>query len=113
MFRDYENITLHGKLDPKETNKRMNVCPHCGYPLQLKDNKAYGLKLYICTNEVEVCGFMSNNLKGGKHSIEKCDMCKDGFLIIKESRKNDQVFLGCTNYKPDNKGCSNIKNFID
>ena len=113
MFRDYENITLHGKLDPKETNKRMNVCPHCGYPLQLKDNKAYGLKLYICTNEVEVCGFMSNNLKGGKHSIEKCDMCKDGFLIIKESRKNEQVFLGCTNYKPDNKGCSNIKNFID
>ena len=113
IFRDYENITLHGDLDPKETNKRINTCPLCGYPLQLKDNKAYGLKLYICTNEVEVCGFMSNNLKGGKHSIEKCDMCKDGFLIIKESKKNEQVFLGCTNYKPDNKGCSNIKNFID
>jgi hypothetical protein len=39
-------------------------------------------------------------------------MCKDGFLIIKESKKNEQVFLGCTNYKADNKGCSNIKNVI-
>lgn len=113
MFRDYENITLHGKLNLNHTNKRINTCPHCGYPLQIKDNKAYGLKLYICTNEVEVCGFMSNNLKGGKHSIEKCDKCKDGFLIIKESRKNKQVFLGCTNYKTDNNGCNNIKNFID
>jgi DNA helicase-4 len=113
IFRDYENITLHGDLNPNKTNRKTNACPHCNYPLQFKDNKAYGLKLYICTNEVEVCGFMSNNLKGGKHSIEKCDMCKDGFLIMKESKKSEQVFLGCTNYTLDNKGCNNSKNFIE
>lgn len=113
LFRDYENITLHGDLDPKKSNRMIKTCPHCEYPLQFKNNKAYGLKLYMCTNEVEICGFMSNNLKGGKHTIEKCDMCKDGFLIIKESKKLNHAFLGCTNYKDDGKGCNQIRNFIE
>ena len=109
LVEDYEDVTLHGKIDPKQTNRKLTHCPLCGYPLQLKDNKAYGLKLYMCTNEVELCGFMSNNLKGGIQSIEKCDQCLDGFMIIKDARKSNQVFLGCTNYKLDKKGCNNIK----
>jgi len=52
---------------------------------------------------------MSNNLRGGKASIQKCDQCKDGFLIIKPKYKEDTVFLGCTNYISNGKGCNNSK----
>ncbi|MBE5775189.1 MAG: DNA helicase UvrD, partial [Clostridiales bacterium] len=30
-------------------------CPVCGFPLKYEFNKNYGLNLWICTNEVEVC----------------------------------------------------------
>jgi DNA helicase-4 len=109
MVEDYEDVTLRGTIVDKESNRKVTKCPVCGYPLQYKNNKTYGLKLYMCTNEVELCGFMSNNLRGGKASIQKCDQCKDGFLIIKPKYKEDTVFLGCTNYKSNGKGCNNSK----
>jgi len=82
-------------------------CPICGYPLQFKYKNAYGLRLNICTNEPEICSFISNDLIGGKMSIQKCDKCIDGYMIIKKSRENGIPFLGCTNFTRDGKGCNN------
>lgn len=103
---EYKNIALKGNLNPEArgliTNK---VCPICGYPLQRRHKKGCGMTLWICTNEPEVCGFLSNNLIGGKMSIQKCTECLDGYLIVKT--KNEHPFLGCTNYKADGLGCNN------
>lgn len=81
------------------------ACPLCGYPMQLKYKRAYGLRLYICTNEPEVCGFMTNDINGGKMAIQKCDKCRDGYLIIKHGKKHE-YFLGCTNYQANGTGCN-------
>lgn len=116
LKRDYKNVMLRGDWNeepPKQIAKK--TCPMCGYPMQLKYKKAYGLRLYICTNEPEVCGFMTNDVRAGKLSIQKCDKCQDGYLIVKPG-KIDDYFLGCTNYKKDGTGCNNTirkKNFYD
>ncbi len=106
LVHDYPNVVLRGVLDEKsEYGNDEKHCPICGYPLQLRYKKAYGLKLWICSNEPEVCDFMTNNLKGEDLSILKCDQCRDGYLIVKEG--SGAAFLGCTNYKPDKSGCNN------
>ncbi|MCL2487985.1 MAG: hypothetical protein FWE80_04810 [Oscillospiraceae bacterium] len=51
-------------------------CPICGYPLKYEFNKNYGLGLYLCTNEPEVCDFMTNS-KFHLHDIYKCNKCKE------------------------------------
>ncbi|MDO5133711.1 MAG: 3'-5' exonuclease [Eubacteriales bacterium] len=81
------------------------ICPICGYPLQLRYKVSYGLRLYLCTNDSEICGFMTNNLRGGRLSIIKCDRCADGYLIVRTRRNSGEPFLGCTNYTRDQKGC--------
>lgn len=107
LLKDYPNITLRGTLDEKqEGGAEIKYCPVCGYPLQLRYKKAYGLKLWICSNEPEICDFMTNNLKGGELPILKCDKCRDGYLIVREGKGSP--FLGCTNYKPDRTGCNNV-----
>lgn len=95
----YPNVTIEGALNPKHKFSSQKMCPICGYPLQLRFNKNYGLKLYMCTNEPELCEYITNDIHGGKVSICKCDKCKDGFLIVKPSTKTNSYFLGCTNYK--------------
>ena len=109
--RDYKNVSLVGSWNeevPVNAGLKKN-CPVCGYPLQLRYRKSYGLRLYICTNEPEICGFLSNDLRGGKMSILKCNQCADGYMIIKGKRNDrDQVFLGCTNYEEDGTGCNNM-----
>lgn len=103
---DYKNVSLHGEWNEEEPQQSTRkICPMCGYPMQLKYKEAYGLRLYICTNEPEVCGFMTNDCRGGKMEIQKCDKCKDGYLIVKSSKSNG-YFLGCTNYKNDGTGCN-------
>ncbi len=104
--KSYPNVTLKGelKVDPNITTKVPNSCPICGYPMQLKWNKNYGLRLWICTNDQEICGFMTNDRRGGELSIQKCDWCEDGYLVVKSGK--DNFFLGCTNYKEDKSGCS-------
>ena len=57
-----------------------------------------------CSNEPEICDFMTNNLKGGDLPILKCDCCKDGYLIVKEGW--GEPFLGCTNFRADRSGCN-------
>ena len=108
---EYDLVVNHGSIDnniPLQDRKD-KTCPLCGYPLQLKKNRAYGLKLYMCTNEPELCDYLSNNLRSGKEPIRKCDKCKNGFLIVKNSRKNDNYFFGCTNYKESGTGCNNTR----
>ena len=82
-------------------------CPVCGYPLKYEFNKNYGLELYVCTNEPEVCDFMTNN-KTHMHDIYKCDQCKDGYMIVR--LKGKEVFYGCTGYDSETKaGCRNTR----
>ncbi|MBQ9551558.1 MAG: UvrD-helicase domain-containing protein [Clostridia bacterium] len=82
-------------------------CPVCGFPLKYEFNKTYGLSLWICTNEVEVCDFMTND-KVHKHDIFKCPKCRDGYMIVRMNRKNGNVFYGCTNYYNSHAQCKNM-----
>lgn len=112
--KEYKNVYLRGKWsedEPVIPGKRK--CPICGFPLQLKYKNAYGLRLHICTNEPEVCDFMTNNLSGGKLAIMKCPDCRDGFLIVKTSRNDSNRFLGCTNYKDNRRGCNKTVSIRD
>lgn len=104
---DYKSVVLKGKWNDEEIkqNSTRKVCPICGYPLQFRYKNAYGLKLYMCTNDQEMCGFMTNDIKAGKLAIMKCDKCRDGYLIAKSA--GNGYFLGCTNYKNDKTGCNN------
>ncbi len=111
LKHSYKNVILNGDWNenpPVSITKK--PCPLCGYPMQFKYKKSYGLRLHICSNEPELCGFMTNEIKGAKLSIQKCDKCRDGYLIVK---KGNDYFLGCTNYKPNGTGCNNIVNKID
>ena len=70
LKKDYKNIVLHGKWneeEPKTIGRKF--CPLCGYPLQLRYKNSYGLRLFICTNEPEICGFMTNEYAAGKLSL--------------------------------------------
>lgn len=108
LIDDYLQVVLHGDIDRNENkdNKEIKKCPICGYPLQLMYKQNYGLKLWMCTNEPELCDFMTNDLSGGQLSIIKCDQCRDGYLIVKPGKGDRPPFLGCTNYKHDGTGCS-------
>lgn len=108
--QNYPNVTLKGELksDLTLSSTVRDRCPICGYPMQFRWNKNYGLKLWICTNDQEICGFMTNDKRGGELSIQKCDWCKDGFLIVKQGHSG--YILGCTNYKQDKSGCGRLLN---
>ena len=108
LIDDYLQVVLHGDIDRNENKDSQEIkkCPICGYPLQLRYKQNYGLKLWMCTNEPELCDFMTNDLSGGRLSIIKCDQCRDGYLIVKPGKGDRTPFLGCTNYKHDGTGCS-------
>ena len=110
LKKDYKNVALVGDWNEKYSTIDANrkTCPMCGYPLQMRYKSSYGLKLYICTNEPEVCGFMTNNYAAGKLSIMKCDQCRDGYLIVKPGKEVGTYILGCTNYKRDGTGCTRV-----
>ncbi len=109
LKHDYKNVVLRGEWNEEEpqNSSLKKVCPLCGFPMQFRYKNAYGLRLFICTNEPEVCGFMTNEYEAGKLCIMKCDQCRDGYLIVKPDRKGG-YFLGCTNYKADKTGCGNV-----
>ena len=108
LKHDYKNIVLRGEWNEDLTAipSYKKKCPICGFPMQYRYKSAYGLRLYICTNEPEVCGFMTNTYGAGKLSIIKCDKCRDGYLIIKPGKDRASYMLGCTNYRRDGTGCS-------
>ncbi len=106
--QNYKNVILRGNWNENQHQQvYQKRCPICGYPLQFRYKNAYGLRLYMCTNEPEICSFLSNDLKGKKLSILKCDKCADGYLVVKHT-EGKQPFLGCTNFTRDGKGCSNF-----
>lgn len=110
----FKNIILNGpELSPEEGTSFRWKCPVCGYPLQRRTPKKgamAGMSLWVCSNDPEVCGFVTNDLSGGPVPIQKCPKCEDGYLIIKKV-KNDKGqdsgrrILGCTNYRTDGTGC--------
>lgn len=93
----------------KKPNLLYNACPNCGFPLYLIKNKYYGQKLWTCSNDPEICDFITNDLKGGKTRIRKCPDCENGYLIIKSNKSKSSYFLGCTNYKENHKGCDHVE----
>ncbi|MBD5460822.1 MAG: hypothetical protein HDR26_07765 [Lachnospiraceae bacterium] len=104
--REYKNVCLRGKWSEENIMiQNRKKCPICGFPLQLKYKTSYGLRLYICTNEPEICSFMTNDIAGKKISIMKCPDCQDGYLIVKHT-ENGGYFLGCSNYLDNRKGCN-------
>ena len=111
LIKDYPNVTLCGELNKdNEINVgMMKKCPICGYPLQYRYKKNYGLRLWICANDPEICSFISNDLRGEEMTIQKCDKCKDGYLVVK-AKTNGEAMLGCTNYKSDGTGCDRSMN---
>lgn len=107
--RDYKNVVLKGNWneEPPMNMSRKKKCPICGYPMQLRYKNAYGLKLYICSNDPEICSFMTNDYSAGKMAIMKCEHCQDGFLVVKHG-PNEDYFLGCSNYKYNKTGCNHV-----
>lgn len=108
LVRDYPDITVKGELNT-ESDSNINYvkrCPICGYPLQLRYKRNYGYRMWMCTNEPEICNFITNELSGGDMSIQKCDWCRDGYLVVKKTENG--VILGCTNYKKDGTGCNRM-----
>lgn len=105
--KDYKNVVLRGNWNenPPQNSIPKKSCPICGYPMQFRYKNAYGLRLHICTNDPEICGFMTNEYKAGKLAVMKCDHCRDGYLIAKPAKDGD-YFLGCSNYNKNNTGCS-------
>lgn len=105
---DYKNVILKGEWSEEIKNGAAfkKFCPMCGYPLQHKAKPAYGLNLWICMNDPEVCDFMTNKIEAGKLSIQKCNKC-DGYLIARQQRDGNYM-LGCTNYNINGKGCDNV-----
>lgn len=112
LLRDYPSVVVRGEIDKeKKKGVERKQCPICGYPLQLRYKKSYGLRLWICSNEPEICDFMTNDLKGENMSILKCDSCKDGYLIVKKGQRD--MFLGCTNYRSDGSGCNRTMSYSE
>lgn len=108
LIQDYSAVHVNGDLDISKTDSpdisMIKRCPICGYPLRVRQKKDFGLRLWLCTNEPEICDFMTNDLSDGILPILKCDCCKDDYLIVR--KKDNTPFLGCTNYKPDKSGCN-------
>lgn len=112
----FTNVMLRGvELNPQNEKDFRRKCPICGYPLQHRKGNFKFLKgdgsLWVCSNDPEVCGFITNDIRGGKLSISKCPSCEDGYLIVKpiknkEGEDTGKRMLGCTNYKADGTGCA-------
>jgi DNA helicase-4 len=111
-----ELIQTHSLPNPEQVNLgfidvfRLR-CPSCGYPLRYQYNSNYGLRLYQCTNDPEVCDFMTNDSRFLK-DIFKCPKCADGYMIVKRDRRGEG-FYGCSNYHEDGTRCTNTIPFQD
>ena len=106
LIKDF-NIPHSEELNMQVVDLFNLRCPVCRFPLKYEFNKNYGLNLWICTNEAELCDFMTND-RIHMHDILKCPKCTDGYLIVKKNPKNGDVFYGCTNYFNEEKKCTNM-----
>ena len=110
LIQDF-NIPHDETISMEIVEKYTLKCPICGLPLKYENNKNYGISLYLCTNEPELCDFMTND-KVVPNDIYKCPKCSDGFMIVKKSYKDDARFYGCTNYDKTQKGCGSMAKII-
>ncbi len=106
--KKYKNIKVIGNINKHIPEKNEYICPNCGDKMQLKFHTTYGLELYICTNDDEVCGFVTNNLSGGNTPIRKCPKCINGYLIVKYRKDTDSHLWGCTDFEEIE--CGHIEN---
>lgn len=104
LIKDF-NIPHNDEINMQVVDLFNLRCPICGFPLKYEFNKNYGLNLWICTNEAELCDFMTND-KTHMHDILKCPKCTDGYLIVKKNPKNGDIFYGCTNYFNEERKCT-------
>lgn len=95
-----ENMSL--KIAEKHTLK----CPLCSSPLKYEHNNNYGIPVYICTNEPEICDFMTND-RTVMADIFKCPKCPDGYMVVRRNTKDDSRFYGCTNFSDAGVDCKN------
>ena len=108
----FEEVVLKGeKLEPIKEFSNILKCPCCGYPLQRRANRNFKInsKVWVCSNDPEVCGFVTNDISGGRLAISKCPKCEDGYLVVKTIKNgpdNEKKILGCTNYNKNGTGCS-------
>ena len=107
LIKDY-NLKYDGKINMDIVKLYSKRCPKCGYPLKKEFNGRLGLNLWICTNEPELCDFMTNSEVVLK-DIFKCQIC-DGYMIVKKMKDKEHYFYGCTNYN-SGRGCLNVLNF--
>jgi DNA helicase-4 len=107
LIKDY-SIPYPEDMNLKTVDLFNLRCPECNFPLKYEFNKNYGLELYMCTNETEICDFMSND-KLYLKDIFKCTNCKDGYMIVKRKYqdKKHEGFYGCTNYDDKLIRCKN------
>lgn len=106
---DYK-IPHNSKMNKGIQAKKYMPCPICDFPLKYENNKNYGLPLYMCTNEPELCDFMTND-KVLPGDIYKCPKCNDGYMIVKKRKDDENRFYGCTNFNSTPK-CSNAETII-
>ena len=104
LIKDF-NIPHNDEINMQVVDLFNLRCPVCGFPLKYEFNKNYGLNLWICTNEAELCDFMTND-RTHMHDILKCPKCTDGYLIVKKNPKNGDIFYGCTNYFNEGRKCT-------
>ena len=104
LMKDF-NIPHNDEINMQVVDLFNLRCPVCGFPLKYEFNKNYGLNLWICTNETELCDFMTND-RTHMHDILKCPKCTDGYLIVKKNPKNGDIFYGCTNYFNEERKCT-------
>ena len=105
LDKGYKNVVVKGVFNETLKKDHVYYCPDCGFPLKRINGNSIGIHLYVCTNEHELCGFMTNDIKGGRLRVLKCS-CLDGYLIVKKKTEENSFFLGCTNYKSDGTGCN-------
>ena len=96
LIRDFR-VPCGGEVNLEEADPLRLRCPVCGFPLKYEFNRTYGLNLWMCTNDPEVCDFMTND-REHMYDICKCPACEDGYLIVQTNSRDGKVFYGCTNY---------------
>ena len=96
LIKDYQ-IPHSENLSFEINDKNKLYCPMCKATLKYQPSNHIGIPLYMCTNDPEICDFMTNS-KQVLADIHKCPKCKDGYMTVRESRKNNDFFFGCSDF---------------
>ena len=83
-------------------------CPKCGYYLKKEYFNEMQQYIYRCTNEKEVCNFMTTELVY-KVPIQKCSKCSGYMILKKVIPEKNLLMIGCTNYNDEEMNCMNVK----